>query len=381
MIIKNVIVYTEDKKFTAGGIVVHDDKIESIYTTENVPDMLGEEVVDGQGAYAIPGLIDLHFHGCMGDDFCDNSKEAIENIAKYEASVGVTTIAPATMTLPVEELEDILRTAAEYKKEQNPKGADLVGVNMEGPFISPEKVGAQNPAYVQQCNAAMFCRLQNASAGKIKLVDIAPEEPGALEFVDEMHHDVRISVAHTCANYDQAAEAFRRGAKHVTHLYNAMPGLHHRKPGVIPAALEAGATPEIIADGVHIHPAMVRLAFSMFGAERMILISDSMEATGMPDGEYSLGGQAVTKSGSHATLHDGTLAGSATDLMGCMKVAATEMGLPLEVAVRAATENPARAIGLFDERGSLDAGKVADVVLLNADLDVAGVILRGKRIR
>lgn len=155
-----------------------------------------------------------------------------------------------------------------------------------------------------------------------------------------MHDDVRISIAHTCANYDQAAEAFRRGAKHVTHLYNAMPGLHHRKPGVIPAALEAGATPEIIADGVHIHPAMVRLAFSMFGAERMILISDSMEATGMPDGEYSLGGQAVTKNGSHATLHDGTLAGSATDLMGCMKVAATEMGLPLEVAVRAATENP-----------------------------------------
>ena len=160
-----------------------------------------------------------------------------------------------------------------------------------------------------------------------------------------------------------------------------MPGLHHRKPGVIPAALEAGATPEIIADGVHIHPAMVRLAFSMFGAERMILISDSMEATGMPDGEYSLGGQAVTKNGSHATLHDGTLAGSATDLMGCMKVAATEMGLPLEVAVRAATENPARAIGVFDERGSLDAGKIADVVLLDADLNVAGVILRGKRIR
>ena len=191
-----------------------------------------------------------------------------------------------------------------------------------------------------------------------------------------MHDAVRISVAHTCANYDQAAEAFRRGAKHVTHLYNAMPGLHHRKPGVVPAALEAGATPEIIADGVHIHPAMVRLAFSMFGAEHMILISDSMEATGMPDGEYSLGGQAVTKNGSHATL-----AGSATDLMGCMKVAATEMGLPLEVAVRAATENPARAIGVFDERGSLDAGKVADVVLLNADLNVAGVILRGKRIR
>lgn len=337
------------------------------------------EVIDAKGLLAIPGLVDVHSHGAVGHDFCDGTHESIDAITRYEASRGVTAWCGTTMTFPEEKLAGIMGCAAEHVDA--PDAAALVGINMEGPFISPEKVGAQNPAYVQQCNAAMFCRLQNASGGKIKLVDIAPEEPGALEFVDEMHDAVRISVAHTCANYDQAAEAFRRGAKHVTHLYNAMPGLHHRKPGVIPAALEAGATPEIIADGVHIHPAMVRLAFSMFGAERMILISDSMEATGMPDGEYSLGGQAVTKNGSHATLHDGTLAGSATDLMGCMKVAATEMGLPLEVAVRAATENPARAIGLFDERGSLDAGKVADVVLLNADLNVAGVILRGKRIR
>ena len=359
-------------EFVEGDIFIEGDRIVA------TGDEAGE-VIDAKGLLAIPGLVDVHSHGAVGYDFCDGTHESIDAITRYEASRGVTAWCGTTMTFPEEKLAGIMECAAEHIDASD--AAALVGINMEGPFISPEKVGAQNPAYVQQCDAAMFRRLQNASGGKIKLVDIAPEEPGALEFVDEMHDDVRISIAHTCANYDQAAEAFRRGAKHVTHLYNAMPGLHHRKPGVIPAALEAGATPEIIADGVHIHPAMVRLAFSMFGAERMILISDSMEATGMPDGEYSLGGQAVTKNGSHATLHDGTLAGSATDLMGCMKVAATEMGLSLEVAVRAATENPARAIGVFDERGSLDAGKIADVVLLDADLNVAGVILRGKRIR
>ena len=373
MIIKRGKVFQEDGNFLEQTLYVNDHRL--VDKAEYQDD---GEVIDAEGLLVLPGLVDIHSHGAAGEDFSDGNPEGLKKILQYEKRCGITSYCPTSMTFPKERLRQIF---ASIKGAQTEDGATVVGINMEGPFISPEKVGAQNPAYVQQCNAAMFCRLQNASGGKIKLVDIAPEEPGALEFVDEMHDDVRISVAHTCANYDQAAAAFRRGAKHVTHLYNAMPGLHHRKPGVIPAALEAGATPEIIADGVHIHPAMVRLAFSMFGAERMILISDSMEATGMPDGEYSLGGQAVTKNGSHATLHDGTLAGSATDLMGCMKVAATEMGLPLEVAVRAATENPARAIGVFDERGSLDAGKVADVVLLNADLNVAGVILRGKRIR
>ncbi len=366
------------KVFRGGAFVEGDVFIEGECIAEG---LLGEpeQTIEAAGLYAIPGLVDIHSHGAVGCDFCDGTHESIDAITRYEASRGVTAWCGTTMTFPEEKLASIMGCAAEHADADD--AAALVGINMEGPFISPEKVGAQNPAYVQRCDAEMFRRLQKAAGGKIKLVDIAPEEPGALEFIEEMRDDVRISVAHTCADYDQAAKAFRCGAKHVTHLYNAMPGLHHRKPGVIPAALEARATPEIIADGVHIHPAMVRLAFSMFGAERMILISDSMEATGMPDGEYSLGGQAVTKRGSHATLHDGTLAGSATDLMGCMRVAATEMGLPLEAAVRAATENPARAVGVFDERGSLDAGKIADVVLLDANLDVAGVILRGRKIR
>ena len=382
MIIKNVIVYTEDKKFTAGGIVVHDDKIESIYTTENVPDMLGEEVVDGQGAYAIPGLIDLHFHGCMGDDFCDNSKEAIENIAKYEASVGVTTIAPATMTLPVEELEDILRTAAEYKKEQNPKGADLVGVNMEGPFISPVKKGAQDERNIMPCDTDICQRFLDASEGLVKFVGLAPEESeDAVAFVEAMKDKVNISLAHTNADYAHAKAAFDAGANHAVHLFNAMPAFTHREPGVVGAVSDsAHVMAEIICDGVHIHPSMVRAAFKMMGADRMILISDSMRATGLNDGDYTLGGQPVKVKGNLATLHDGTIAGSATNLMDCVRFVVKKVGLPFETAVMCASENPAKEIGIFHEVGSISAGKKADFVLLDKDLNIVSVYVDGKEI-
>ena len=382
MIIKNVIVYTEDKKFTAGGIVVHDDKIESIYTTENVPDMLGEEVVDGQGAYAIPGLIDLHFHGCMGDDFCDNSKEAIENIAKYEASVGVTTIAPATMTLPVEELEDILRTAAEYKKEQNPKGADLVGVNMEGPFISPVKKGAQDERNIMPCDTAICQRFLDASEGLVKFVGLAPEESeDAVAFVEAMKDKVNISLAHTNADYAHAKAAFDAGANHAVHLFNAMPAFTHREPGVVGAVSDsAHVMAEIICDGVHIHPSMVRAAFKMMGADRMILISDSMRATGLNDGDYTLGGQPVKVKGNLATLHDGTIAGSATNLMDCVRFVVKIVRLPFETAVMCASENPAKEIGIFHEVGSISAGKKADFLLLDKDLNIVSVYVDGKEI-
>ena len=214
-------------------------------------------VVDAAGMTVAPGLIDLHFHGAVGFDFCDATPQALRAIAEYEASQGVTAICPATMTFTEETLLPIMANAAAFVP--GPDQAELVGINMEGPFISPNKVGAQNPLYVQQANGGMLARLQEASAGLIKLVDIAPEEDGALEFIRQESKRVRISVAHTCADYDAAAAAFEAGARHVTHLYNAMPGLHHRKPGPIAAAAERDdVTPEIICDGVHIHPSMVR---------------------------------------------------------------------------------------------------------------------------
>ena len=390
MLIKNVKVYTEDWRFEEGEIVIRDgifervnfktDKEKAEENVENVPDEAEDVIVDGEGCFAIPGLIDLHFHGCMGDDFCDGTKEAIERIAAYEASIGVTAIAPATMTLPVEELVDILKVAAEYKKEAT-KGADLIGINMEGPFISPAKKGAQDERNIIPCDAEVCRRFLDASEGLVKFVGIAPEESEkSIEFIEQMKDKVNISLAHTNADYDTAKAAFDAGANHAVHLYNAMPSFTHRAPGVVGAVADCEhVMAEIICDGVHIHPAAVRVTFRMMGEERMILISDSMRATGMPDGQYTLGGLDVNVVGNRATLvSDGALAGSATNLMDCMRTAVKKMGIPFETAVACATMNPAKSLGEYENYGSITEGKKANVVLLDDELNLKMVIKDGK---
>ena len=384
MIIDNVYVFTPDKAFVKGGIILDGDKIRQVYEEKDAPQLNGD-VLDGKGCYAIPGLIDLHFHGCKGDDFCDGDKAAIGRIAEYEASVGVTAIAPATMTLPVEELEQILHTAAEYKKEaKDCRKADFLGINMEGPFISPAKKGAQDARNILPCNVEICDRFLKASEGLVKFIGIAPEESEhAAEFIREVHERVNVSLAHTNADYDTAMEACRAGANHAVHLYNAMPAFTHRAPGVVGAVFDSkDVMAEIICDGIHIHPSVVRATFQMMGADRMILISDSMRATGMPDGQYTLGGLDVKVVGRLATLvSDGAIAGSATNLMDCMRTVVKKMDLPLETAVACATINPARSLGVEEQYGSLEAGKKAHVVLLDQDLELKAVIKDGVKIR
>ena len=354
MIIDHVKVFTEDKKFTDGGIVIKNGTIEQVYTERKRP-QTEDEVLDGKGMYAIPGLIDLHFHGCKGDDFCDGSRDAIARIAEYEASVGVTAIAPATMTLPVEELEQILRVAAEYKKgPHSKKEADFVGINMEGPFISPAKKGAQDERNIIPCDVKVCERFLEVSEGLVKFMGIAPEESeNAVSFIEAVKDKVNVSLAHTNADYDTAMAAFNAGADHAVHLYNAMPAFTHRAPGVIGAVYDSKhVMAEIICDGVHIHPAAVRATFEMMGEDRMILISDSMRAAGMPDGSYTLGGLDVNVVGNRATLaSDGAIAGSVTNLMDCMKTAVKTMNIPLETAVACATINPAKSLGIDAEYG------------------------------
>ena len=384
MIIDNVKVYTEEKTFVKGGIMLDGDKIQRVYTEEEKPQFGEKEVLDGEGAYAIPGLIDLHFHGCKGDDFCDGNEEAIERIAQYEASIGVTAIAPATMTLPVEELEHILEVAAEYKKENTDKRrADLLGINMEGPFISPAKKGAQDERNIIPCNVEICERFLKASDGLVKFIGIAPEESEeAIDFIKAVKDKVNVSLAHTNADYETAKAAFEAGANHAVHLYNAMPPFSHRAPGVVGAVYDCKhVMPEIICDGIHIHPATVRATFEMMGADRMILISDSMRATGMPDGQYTLGGLDVKVVGKLATLiSDGAIAGSATNLMDCMRTVVKEMGIPLETAVACATMNPAKSLGVCDEYGSITEGKKANIVLLDKDLELQAVIKDGMKL-
>ena len=374
-------VFIEDKKFTDGGIVIKNGTIEQVYTEGKRP-QTEDEVLDGKGMYAIPGLIDLHFHGCKGDDFCDGSRDAIARIAEYEASVGVTAIAPATMTLPVEELEQILRVAAEYKKgPHSKKEADFVGINMEGPFISPAKKGAQDERNIIPCDVKVCERFLEVSEGLVKFMGIAPEESeNAVSFIEAVKDKVNVSLAHTNADYDTAMAAFNAGADHAVHLYNAMPAFTHRAPGVIGAVYDSKhVMAEIICDGVHIHPAAVRATFEMMGEDRMILISDSMRAAGMPDGSYTLGGLDVNVVGNRATLaSDGAIAGSVTNLMDCMKTAVKTMNIPLETAVACATINPAKSLGIDAEYGSIRAGKKAHIVLMDQELNVQQVIKDGE---
>ena len=383
MIIKNIKVYTEDKTFADGKIIIREGVFEEIIigqTTASDLELQDTEIVDGKGCYAIPGLIDMHFHGCMGDDFCDGTKEAIARIAEYEASIGVTAMAPATMTLPVEELEQILKVAAEYKKGAT-KGADLIGINMEGPFISSAKKGAQDEKNMILCDTEVCQRFLNASDGLVKFVGIAPEESeNSLEFIEKMKDKVNISLAHTNADYDTAKAAFDAGANHAVHLYNAMPAFTHREPGVVGAVSDSRhVTAELICDGVHIHPSTVRATFKMMGENRMILISDSMRATGMPEGQYTLGGLDVNVVGNRATLvSDGALAGSVTNLMDCMRTVVKKMGIPLETAVACATMNPAKSLGEYDRYGSISKGKKANVVLLDEELDLQMVVKDGE---
>ncbi len=374
MIIKNAAIYTPEHQFKQGDLFIRSGRIVPFAQPE--PD---EEVVEADGLYALPGLVDIHFHGAMSQDFCDGTELAIQTLADFEASKGVLAICPATMTYSEEILGRVMDAAAAHK---NGKGADLVGINMEGPFISPNKIGAQNPAYLHKADIGMFRRLQARANGLIKLVDIAPEEPGALEFIRTCADEVRISLAHTCTDYDTACAAFDAGASHMTHLYNAMPGITHRAPGPIIAALEKHAEVELITDNVHIHPAVVRFTFNTFGDDRVILIADSMRACGLPDGQYSLGGQAVTVKGALATLteHPETIAGSATCLYDCMRRAVLEMDIPLASAVRAASENPAKSIGIDGDYGSLGAGRYGNVILADKELNIQAVIQKGARI-
>lgn len=393
MIIQNGLVFTENFTFEPLTIRTTKDKIVELCvpatidsdTTSHTSASASHEVFvcpddtvfDASGCLVLPGLTDIHFHGCVGHDFCEGTKEALEAIAAFSLSKGVTSICPATMTLPEAELSRICKTAADFSASQQTESAtaDLIGIHMEGPFINAHKKGAQNEAYIQTPSASILNTWQKDAKGLIKLVSLAPELPGAIDCIRKCHDAFRFSVAHTEADYETALNAFQNGADHITHLYNAMPPFTHRAPGVIGAAFDTpDCFAEIICDGVHITPSAVRAAFRLFGKERMILISDSMEATGKPDGTYSLGGLSVNVCGNRATLSDGTLAGSVTPLYECMRTAVS-MGIPLADAVRAATLNPCRSIGMDDLYGSIAPDKKAHFLILDKeDLSIRAVI-------
>lgn len=362
-------VFNEDGKFVEKEVYTEGERFSD--RSDN------EEIIDAEGAYVIPGLTDVHFHGCIGLDVCDAKSGDLERIARFQAENGVTQIIPATMTVSRDHLRKIFRVVGETEVS---RGAMFMGIHMEGPFISEHKVGAQNPEYVISSDIEFFKELQELSKNRIKLISIAPETEAAMDFIEEISKTVTISVAHTVSDYETAKEAFEKGATHVTHLFNAMPPFSHREPGVIGAAFDhKEVMAELICDGVHIHPSVIRATFSMFGKERMILVSDSMRATGLGDGNYDLGGQMVEVKGNLARLPGGAIAGSVTGLFDCLRFA-VKAGIPLEDAVLAATHNPAKNIGIWDEVGGIREGKWANFVIMDRELQIKAVYVKGKRV-
>lgn len=397
MIIRNGLVFTESGAFVKGDLVT--DSSHKIVSVPQPEDKAGQdttgalsscsgpgqnsagvlsssdpgkvEIIDAEGLYVLPGLVDVHIHGAVGQDFCDSNPEGLTQIASYLHGKGITSFCPTSMTLPADELKKIFQSILAVPTGQD--HARILGIHMEGPFISPEKKGAQKASHIHAPDAALFGELNKACGGRIRLITIAPEQPGSLEFIRELHDTVSISLGHSPADYDTALRAFEAGANHATHLFNAMAPLHHRDPGIIGAAADSPhVMVEVICDGIHVHPSVIRTIFRIFGPDRVILISDAMRATGMEDGVYELGGQEVRKCGSRATLSDGTLAGSVTNLFEGLKNA-VHFGIPLESAIKAVSCNPAKSIGEV-RTGVLSPGREADILLVDRDLNLVRVL-------
>lgn len=362
----------EDFRLVQGDIEIEDGKI--LRVGKDLPRKEEDLAVDCAGSYTVvPGFVDVHIHGCAGADTCDATREALEAMAAFLLAHGVTSFCPTTMTTSRETIQAALLAAKDMMDHPMEGGARVVGVNMEGPFIAKERKGAQKEEDILPPDFPLFQRFFEESGGIVRLVDVAPEQPGGLEFVEKASQLCTVSIAHTTADYDQAKAAFDKGVTHATHLFNAMSGLHHRKPGVVGAVFDdSRVRGELICDGFHIHPAVLRAAFRLLG-DRALIVSDSMRANGMPEGEaFDLGGQMVTVHQGKALLPDGTIAGSVTNLHQEIKNLVS-FGVPFEQAVKAATLVPARAIGLDGEIGSIAPGKRADLVVLDENLDIAAV--------
>ena len=370
-IIRNATVLNGNFKFIQAEVEVDGARIRRI-----APHLDGAPVLDAQGAYLLPGLVNIHTHGAVGYDTASCDYDGLNAMSRYWASTGTTAFLPTTTTALYEDTLHAMETIASAA-EQGVDGAEILGVNMEGPYLSELYRGAHRPDWLRSVREFDFDAMQRAAGGRIKLTTIAPETDGALAFIESYGRAVHVSLGHTGADYETCMAAFEAGATQVTHLFNAMPPLHHRRKSLIAAAFESGAMVELIGDGLHVSPTMAKMAYAMFGPEKIILINDSMNAAGLSEGEYEFCGMHVTVQDGVARQEDGTICGGIAPLLECVKNMIS-WGVPLEEAVRMASYNPACAVRAQERVGSIAPGKDADLLLVSKELELWQVFIKGK---
>lgn len=366
MLIKNALVFTKDFVFEKTDVRVEGGKIAEIGK-----DLSADEVYDAQGAYLVPGFINIHVHGAVGYDVMKTTPDELEEVSKFFLRDGVTSYLPTTVAAPYEETEAAAKSFATYMQTPH-EGAQVLGVNIEGPYLNMNFRGAHAPQYLATPATFSFDGIQKAAGGQVKVITLAPEVEGAVEFVKSYKDQVKISLGHGGNDYEKCVEAFNAGATQVTHLFNTMPSLHHRNKSLIHAAFEAGVYVELICDNVHLDKSVVLMAIKMFGTDKVCVITDGVHATGRKDGRYSFAGAPFTVVNGVAKNDDGNLVGGTATMLQCVQNLVS-WGVSLADAIRMATANPADAIGVSDTKGRIDVGLDADLVLLDGALNVKKV--------
>lgn len=358
-----------------GYTILFDEKIAAVREDGSLNRSEFEEVIDAEGRYLSPGFIDLHIHGCLGSDTMDDDDGSIPNISKGITAAGVTSFLPTTMTMKQSAIE--LTIGRIRRLMGHEPGASILGCHLEGPFISEEYKGAQDGRYIRRPE---FKSIEDF-LDVIRIVTLAPEEAGAGEFIESCaRHGIIAAIGHTRASYEQAMEAIRKGASHITHTFNAMTPLHHRKPGVVGAAMDSSASCELIADNIHVEPAVQRILLKVKGIEGIVLVTDAMRACLLDEGEYELGGQKVLVKGEEARLASGNLAGSMLTMNKALRNFRANTGISLVEAVRTVTVNPARILGIDGRKGSICEGKDADLVMFDEEFNIYVTYAKGRKV-
>ena len=378
-IISNGTIITPFQSLENKAISIEKGKITAIKERKVMDIPAGVEIIDAGGKFVAPGFIDIHVHGGGGSDIMDGKYEAVKQVATTHSRFGTTAFLPTTMTMSKDKIIGSLKSIHEaFIKGTG--AAEILGVHLEGPYISSEKKGAQKEKDIKKASIGEFLEFNQASGNLIRIVTLAPEMPGAIDFIRWLHKQgVIVSVGHSNATYKQVQEGIKAGLTHVTHTFNAMRGFNHREPGVVGAALSSPKLIlEMIADGIHLHPVAMKILIKIKEIGKIVLITDAMRAASKPEGTYNLGGQEVTVVRGQARLKDGTLAGSVLTMDKAVCNMVDKVGVSLTEAIQMATASPARCLGVESKKGSLEPGKDADIVILNKKLEVELTMVKGK---